>query len=222
MDVGAWPDTIEARVVAPGVTPRLGGYDVDRDLLAHYAFRDALGLAWSGDLLDSGKAAVLDAALLACAPIGVNEAPSHAGVLARVCATTSASTIGIIATTVAQQAAHLLNEHDEWFAWLASGGTGSAPIRYVASSAEERLVATRLIECAARTSWTIPGLAVGPQRAAAILAVFHALGFGRDVMLTAWVTARLPIACAEAFAQPVLGMRGYPMNLPPTRYEEGP
>lgn len=220
LDDGPWPHTLDARVVAPGDAPRIFGYATDEDLVQHYDVGACVGLALTGELLDETRQRALDAAMIAVAPVAVNQAACHVGLLARVSATTVPSTIAATTLGLAQAAHHDVARHAPWLEWLDAGSPGTPPPGFESASVSERGAAEALSLRLASFAFSVPALACGPTRVAAVVAVMHACGLTRDAMVTAMVTAQLPIAMAEALARPTLGMRDYPMNVPRFEYEE--
>ena len=223
LDCRTEPARLTARVVDPGPPARLLGYDVEADLARHYGFVHVVGLLSSGELPEPGAARALDIALSFLAPVSVGDAPGHVGILSRVCGVRFAATLGLAATTLAEEAAFVLEEHAEWLDWLAAPADrrAPAPARFLAATEEDRASVARLRTALDAAPFAAPGLSVGPARTAGLLAVLAACGLSREGMQTAWVLARLPAVAAEAAARPVLNVRDYPLSLPPLDYREG-
>ena len=93
-DVVPWPETLTARVVAPGPAPRLHGYDTERDLAPHYGLAELTLLSLTGELPAPPQARGFEVATTFVAPIAVSEAPSHAAVLARLCSGSDSAVLG--------------------------------------------------------------------------------------------------------------------------------
>lgn len=222
LESAVFPDTLTARVVTPGARPRLHGYDVEGDLARHYGFSDVLYLSLAGELPAPAVSRAFEVALAFLAPVSVAHASVHAAALARLCGTTSSSTIGVAAIGLAEQARVHLEEHSELLEWLASG-RAELPVRFASAENTERASVGRLREALASTGFEVPWLAAFPTRAAALLIVLFACGLTRREQLeAAFVAARLPSAVAEALAEKVVDFSHYPTNLPRYRYEESP
>jgi hypothetical protein len=220
LDVAEFPETLSARVVTPGARPRLHGYDVEGDLALHYAPADLLLLSLTGELPTPQASAALGVALAFLAPVSVAHASVHAAVLARVCGTTSGSTIGVAAIGLAEQARQLLDDHTELLAWLAAP-SGELPDQCRATEPSDRAATARLREALLETHFTVPALSLEPTRSAALLIVLFACGLEqRHQLEAAIVTARLPGAVAEAMLVKVADFSQYPTNLPRFRYQE--
>jgi hypothetical protein len=222
LDVASFPETLSAHVVTPGPRPRLHGYDVEGDLARHYGPTDVLALALTGELPTPEASAALGVALTFLAPLSVAHASVHAATIARLCGTTTGSTIGVAAIGLAEQARVLLEEHAELIDWLATP-EGALPERYRATEQADRAGTARLRDALAQTRIDAPALAEGPTRAAALLIVLHACGLKeRSQLEAAIVTARLPGAVAEAMQVKVADFNLYATNLPRYQYQDLP
>lgn len=226
LDVATFPDTLSASVVSPGARPRIHGYDVQADLARNYSPTDLLFLALTGELPSNAASAALGIALTFLAPVSVAHAAVHAAVLARVCGTTVASTIGVAATGLAEQVRLLLDEHAELLSWLdtqrpESPESPEMPSAWIAGDATERAASARLHYAIAETGLVVAELSQTPTLDAALLIVLHRCGLReRSQLETAIVTARLPCAMAEAMQVEVADFNAYPTNLPRYRYSE--
>jgi len=218
------PSRLEARVVRPGPSPMVMGYDLEADLARHYRFLDLVGLLLGGQLAPPETARALEIALFFLAPASVADAPGHVGLLSRVCGNRFAATLGLAALALAEEAAFLLEEHAEWLAWLSRAAEGrpieAAPSQYLARTPEELASVERLRALLTAIPFAVPALEMRPTRTASLLAVLTRCGLRREAIQTAWVLARLPSVAAEAAARPLLNVRDYPFNLPPLEYEE--
>jgi len=222
LDVAQFPETLTARIVTPGPTPRLHGYDVHGDLARHYDPTDLLLLSLTGELPAQGASAALRVTLMFFAPLSVQHASVHAATLARLCGTTSASTLGVAAIALAEQARVQLDEHAELLTWL-TDRNGSMPARCRPSSAIGDPGTDRLIAALGSKVFAFPELGERPTLTAALLIVLFGCGLKtRAQMETAIVTARLPSAMAEAMAEKVTDFDHYPTNLPRYLYREAP
>jgi hypothetical protein len=214
-----WPEQLTAHVVEPSASPRIHGYAAESDLARHHGFADTLLLALTGELPDPCVARTLEACLVFLAPISVREAPCHAGLLSRICGAREASSIGVMATALAQQAAHVLAEHEDWLAWL-QRPQGDPPARFCAQDERDEQSVLRLKAAIDAAGFAVPALEPAPRRMAAMIAVLHACGLTRpDAMISVFVMARLPCCAAEAAYVKAGQFSDYPMGLPPFDYE---
>jgi hypothetical protein len=222
LDRAPWPDKLTARVVTPGPRPAIHGYDVEADLARNYSFAEAMLLALTGELPTDEAGRAFEVALLFAAPAPVSEAPTHAAVLARICAGTTSSIQGTAAVALAEQARVLVAEHRAWIDAL-SGALTAVPPEYCATSDEDRASVERIRQ-ALPEGMVVPALAFDITRNAALLALLHGSGLKRASQIEcALVMAKLPVATAEALATPAGSFRKYPLLLPPTEYvEEAP
>lgn len=218
IDDADWPDKLTARVVAPGPRPAIHGYDVEGDLARHYSFAETVLLSLTGELPTAEQGRAFDVALQFAAPVPVNEAPTHAAVLARVCAGTTSAIQGTAAIGLAEQARVLVSEHRSWIELL-SGTITSVPPEHRAKSEVERASVARLVR-ALRGTVDVAALAHDVSRSAAVLATFYACRLtNAEQMECALVFAKLPVAMAEALATRAGSYRDYPVLLPAIAYD---
>ncbi len=222
LESATFPETLSARVVTPGDSPRLHGYDVEADLARHYDPTDVLFLSLTGELPGPEVSAALRAALTFLAPVSIAHASVHAASLARLCGTTTSSTIGVAAIGLAEQARVLLDEHAELLSWLETRD-GPLPERYRARGDDDRASTERLRLAIADTGLQVAELAEDLSRDAALLTVLYRCGLRqRKHLEAAIVSARLPTAFAEAASKKTVAFAHYPINLPRYRYVETP
>lgn len=216
LDEAPWPDKLVARVVTPGPRPAIHGYDVEGDLARHYSFAETVLLALTGELPSTEHGRSFEVVLQFAAPAPINEAPTHAAALARICAGTTSAIQGTAAIALAEQARTTVMEHRAWIETL-SARIDSVEAQFRAASEEERASVDRLRR-ALRIE--VPALAHDVSRVAALLAALHACGLkAARQMECALVMAKLQVAVAEALATPGASFRKYPMLLPPFVYE---
>jgi hypothetical protein len=207
LDDTTWPEKLTARVVAPGSTPRIHGYDVESDLARHYSWAETILLTLTGELPTPASLRAFEIAMHFLAPAPVNEAPTHATVVARVCNVFTSALVGTAAITLAEQA------HQIVCMPVAEAGSPRGPST---SESVERLRAALR-----HAGLTIPGTEGEVGRTQALLATLSFAGLGRaELQEAAIVLARLPCAIAEAFATPAHSYRDYPVQLPDVRYVE--
>lgn len=220
LEAASFPDQLTARVVTPSREPRVHGYDVESDLARHYGVADLVLLSLTGELPVQPAPAAFEVAWLFLAPVTVADAAGHAAVLSRLCGATTASTVGVAAIGLAEQARVLLSEHDELLRWLQSDAP-TLPERYQSREPEARAGVERLRRALAGTGLGVPALQQSPTRDAALLSVLFACGLVRAEQLQAAVVlARLPCAVAEGFAETTANFAEYPANLPAFAYQE--
>jgi hypothetical protein len=221
-----WPTTLEARIVTPGEEPRLHGYCVESDLAPHYSFTDAVLLTLTGELPSADQAAAFDVALAFLAPLSVAHAPTHAGVLARICGARFSSVLAIAAVTLAERGRTILDAHGALLEWLDSSRTGPArepPAATLAASDGARNSVSRMRQALARRGAEIPALDPSNDlgRMPALLAILYFAGLEhREQIEAALVLASFASAIAEARTRTVASFREYPMNVPGFVYEE--
>lgn len=222
-DEAPWPKKLPARVVTPGPRPRVHGYDVEGDLARHHRFTEVVLLSLLGELPTEPAARAFDVVLAFLAPLAVTEAPTHAAVLARICAGKTSSIVATGAIGLAELARSTLEEHAPLLAFLDGGATGAPPSSALAADDADRAATARLRTAIAETDLVVPGLELDLGRLAAALATLHACGVRRAERLEVALTlARLATTTAEALAAKPAGFREYPLGLPPFRYVEDP
>jgi hypothetical protein len=222
LESAEFPPTLSARVVTPGDSPRLHGYDVESDLARHYDSTDLLYLSLTGDLPRPEASAALRVALAFFAPVSLAHASVHAATLARLCGGTMSATLGVAAIGLAEQARVLLDEHVELLAWL-DAPEGEPPAAFRATTDADRASARRLRLALAETGLELPELGTVLTRNAALLCVLYRAGLRqRKQMEAAIVNARLPVAFAEAATKKAADFTHYPMKLPNYLYRETP
>jgi hypothetical protein len=219
LDVVEWPSTLTARVVGPGARPSLHGYDVEDDLAAHYAFGEVALLALAGEAPSREAGRAFDVAMCFAAPVPVDEAPTHAAVVARVCMASASQIQAVAMIGLAEQARASL-EGLRSFLEALGGVLRELPPAARATSDAERASVERLRR-ALRGTIDVPALALDVGRTAALVATLHACGLRTmDRIEGALAWARLPATLAEALATPAGSHRQYPVHLPEIVYTE--
>jgi hypothetical protein len=210
IDDRQWPETLQAHVVDAGsdhdAGPRLFGYAIERDLAQHYGFSELLLLAATGELPDPRSARALEVALSYLAATSLAEAPVHAACLARLSGAEPTGMVGVAAIALAEQARFALAELEQG--------------RDQATSPAERASVERLRRMLDAIPFELPALDGNPGRTAALVALLGAVGLrSAEQIALAFITARLPVAIAEARRVQPGGLRDYPMNTPAFEYE---
>ena len=221
-----WPTTLEARIITPGDEPRVHGYCVEADLAVHYSFTEAVLLTLTGELPTEKQAAAFDVALTFLAPLSVAHAPTHAGVLARICGARFSSISAIAALTLAERGRTTLDMHAGLLEWLDRASTSSGcppPAVARAANESERSSVSRLRKALGLRGVEICALHSSNDlgRMPALLATLHFAGFAhREQLEAALVLASFASTIAEARLRVVASFREYPMNVPRFVYEE--
>lgn len=219
LEAATFPTELTARVVTPGASPRVHGYDVESDLALHYGVTEQVLLTLTGELPEPAARAAFEVAWLFLAAIAVAEAPSHATVLSRLCGATASSQIGVAAIGLAEQARALVVEHTELLRGLRS--RAELPERYQSREPDQVASVERLRRALSRSGLLVPVLEQSPTRDAALLSVLFACGLKRPEQLQAAVVlSRLPCCLAEGFAERATNFANYPINLPAFAYQE--
>ncbi|MEO7109685.1 MAG: hypothetical protein ABI183_04520 [Polyangiaceae bacterium] len=217
-----WAQRLQSHVVTPEAAPRINGYDVENDLAKHYNFADTMMLCVLGDLPSDANRRAIEIALQFAAPLSVAHAPTHAGMLTRLCGGTRSASFGAGALTLAEDARWLVEQHEPWLAWL-KNPEGAPPAQFVARNIEERASVTTLRNAIRRTGATVPALdldAACVTKSAAILSVFWSCGAQTPAQLELlFVLARFACVGAEILATRPAQFRTYPIDLPPFRFE---
>ena len=225
-DAIPFPDNLTARVVTPGPRPLVQGYDVESDLARHYTFAEGILVALTGDAPDAALGRAFEVALLFLSPAPVHEAPTHASVLARLCAGSASAVLGTAAVGLAEQARSAVAGAGTFLRWLEASAKGVPPPEAMAKEDEERASVARLREALGPELARFPALSFDLGRTPALLAVLHTCGLRAPHALeAAWVVARLATAVAEAMAADALSTERraflrYPMQLPRFQYHE--
>lgn len=215
-----WPTHLRALVVAPLPRPRFHGYDLEQDLAHHYSLAECMLLALTGRVPSTSEGRAFELALLFASACPINEAPTHAAVLARSIGAPMSSALAC-GFAVACEASHaMLQEHDELLRWLGHDDAREPPPCALATDdrdAEAVAELRRLLEQA-------EALALAPpptmSRIAAILTVMWRCGMrSADQLVVALSWAKALSIGAEAHATKRGGLTDMPARLPDYRYE---
>lgn len=220
LDSAPWPEKLTARVVTPGPRPTIDGYDVEDDSARHYSFAETVLVALTGQCPSAGQGRAFEVALTFFAPGPVNEAPTHAALLARICAGTTSAIQGTAAIALAEQARVIVAEHGAFIEGLPGRQPASEPLAVGPGTEDERESVARL-RTALRGTLDVPALADDVGRIPAILATLHSCGLRTPAQIEcALVLAKLPVVLAEVLAHAEMSYRDYPVLLPQIAYEE--
>ncbi len=215
-----WARRLPARVISPGPSPRLHGYDVYGDLARHYRFAELVLTGLRGEAPTRAEGELIEAVMTFLAPCTVAEPPSHVALLSRACGARASSIIAASAVTLAEQAAAIVDDHLPLLEWLAEP-RGAPPEQFRCRDPQQRAAVDALREQVRRgaESVRIELLEHDPTLLAALLSIAHRAGLRDPDQLQALiVTARLPVVLAEGLAYPRGNRRDYPLDLPSFRY----
>jgi len=209
-----WPSTLKAKIVRPGASPAVQGYDLHEDLAQHYRFADIVLLALTGEL-DPAAGTALDVALRFACGTSVADAPTHAATLAKLCGSRVSGIASVAATGLAEQSRAILDEHERIISRLVIGSLNGMAKDFVARSDEERAAVAALRSALGSFVARVPAIGYDIRLDTAIIAVLLGCGLRqREHLEIAFTLARLPIACAEAFAAQTGAFKEYAMNTP--------
>ena len=210
----SWPETVKARVVAPGPQPTIHGYALGSDLAKHYRFADIVLLALTGEL-DPFASEAFDVAMRFACATSVADAPTHAATLAKLCGSQGAGIVSVAATGLAEQSRSMLERFESILPNLAIGSLEDLAAANSARDDTERAMVVALREALGTFCQRVAALAYDLNIEAAIIAVLVGCGLRhREQLELAFTFARLPIACAEAFAAKTGAFDEYAMNTP--------
>jgi len=218
----SWPEQLTARVVEPGDAPALHGYDVQRDLAAHYRFGEVVLVALAGEPPSEVAGRAFELAMTFASVITIAEAPTHAASLARLCGATPSGVLATGMLTLVEQVRAELEAHAPLLHWL-DEPSADAPTCARAKHVGDRAGAKNLADALTRIGFSCRAPLPDPSVAALVLAVLHSVGLCRiDQLHAALCIARLAPLAAEAMASGAGTLRDYPLTLPPFQYEEPP
>ena len=211
----AWPPALDAFAIDERDGHRVHGYDVEKDLAAHYRFSDVVYLALAGELPTAAQSRAFEVAMCFLLPVSVADGPCHAAVLGSFCGAPPSGVLSTAAVTLADYAREAIAAVRS----LADGGALPDALR--AQSDAERASVAQLRSLLAGVV-EVPLFALDPGREVALLGVLHACGLTTALQLSSALTiARLPSAAAEAAPRSSAEfVQKYPMNTPPFTYEE--
>jgi hypothetical protein len=209
-----WPATVQARIVGPGAAPTIHGYALHDDLAKHYRFADIVLLSLTGEL-DPVAGAALDVVLRFACATSVADAPTHAATLAKLCGSRVSGIVSIAATGLAEQSRAILDEHERVIPRLVIGSLNGMAKDYAARDEDERHAVEALRQALGSFTARVPALGYDIRIDTAIVAVLLGCGLReREHLELALTLARLPVACAEAFAAETGAFKEYAINTP--------
>jgi hypothetical protein len=208
------PDRLKARVVRPGPEPLLHGYDVERDLARSFGFGEVILLALTGREPERERGRAFEAAMTFLSAISVAEAPAHAAVLARVCASPAAPLFGSTAIAAGERARAIVSAHAWVLEWMRGGELRAHALGEEDARAREALIAA--------IGPGAPELLRQPlSRTAALIALLVWCGLdSEERLISALALAALPASLAEGLAARPLSFDDYPIRLPEFDYED--
>jgi hypothetical protein len=207
------PSTLAAHVVDWRDGGAIHGFAVD-DLARHYAPHEVLLLGLTGEDVSPMKGRAFGVAMTWISASGVQAAPTHSAVLARISGAPASGIVGTAAMVAAREASHLLDRHAGLLAWLDS------PRQEPFEGWESRDSRWRKqLEDACELD--LPELELARDLGSAALIVLHHVGLRQPPQLiAAWAWARMIGSLAESLAERGLDIHSYPLRLPPFDYEE--
>jgi hypothetical protein len=217
-----WLEKLTARVMTASYPPLLHGYNIEGDLARYYSFAETAYLAITGVCPTIVQGRAFDAILIFASWAPINEAPTHAAHLARVCAGTTSSIQSVAAIALAEQARCILDIHQDWLTALNSGSAdeiGKEAVKYPCTSETEH---ASVLAIRRAFSLLISGchLHHDVSRTATIIAAFHALGLReRHQIERTIVLAKMTSVVAEALAAHPGRIMDYPTLLPNFEYD---
>src|SRR5262249_31262590 len=138
------------------------------------------------------------------------EAPAHSGGLVRLAFGTTSAVLSTTALGLAEQARFAVEEHVGLIAALNAPDTELGD-EFLATSDSEGQLSTALAAALAKAGKPSTHLKRALKPIPALLLALHGLGLkSAEQMQVAWVSARFPVAAAEAMAVPPGSFREYP------------
>jgi hypothetical protein len=213
LEAAPWPETLAAHAVSEGDDVRLHGYDVERDVAAHYRFSDLLYLAIKRELPDDARSRAFEIAMMFALPMSVAEAPIHAAALARICGARPSGVASVASLALAERTSESVRALLPVLRGEVEVQADATP-RAVASVERLRALLNGVVD--------VPLLGRQPSRELAILAVLWECELRTEWELVhAMTLARLPSAVAESAERRPLDFMSYPTTTPPIDYTEG-
>ena len=213
-----WATQLQSHVVTPEASPRIHGYDVEGDLAKHYSFADTMMLCVLGEIPSDSKRRAIEIAMQFLAPMSIAHAPTHAGMLTRLCGATTSASFAAGAFLLGEDARTIVEAHASWISWLRT--SAGSPDSFTPNNDADRASVVRLGHAIAETGVVVRGLDLKVTKLAAILAVFVACGATTPGQLELFlILGRLACVGAEVLATTPTQFRTYPINLPPFRFE---
>lgn len=213
-----WPTKLRANVIADGEQPRIHGYELERDLCPHYSLGELMLLGLVGEAPSRVIGRAFEVALAFACLCPVNEAPTHAAVLARTLGAplSGALAAGFMITTEAVRTT--VEHHRPLLKWT----PGTPPPECARACDDRDIDAVRnLIAALAEIGGAELTLELeAMSRTAAILTVLSRCGLSSEDQLVAALSWAKTISVgAEAAAAPLGQLSSYAAKLPDFRYE---
>lgn len=215
-----WPERLRARAVQPGPKPRLHGYAVHSDLAQHYRLAEVMLIALSGETQSAAAGEAFGRALIFASACPVNEAPTHAAVLARSIGAPASSALAS-GTTVATEAARArVAARGDTIEWLRQGAGSPPPDAECNHDEQEHgwVARLRLALQPIDDGDFAPPPTLCPD--AALLYVLWRCGVQTSAGLVAALSWAMAISiAAETTAPAVANLMQHAAHVPPFRYE---
>ena len=214
------PETLQARVVTTSDNPAIHGYNMYHDLVKHYSFTEMIYLSLKGELPNKESGHAFEIALKFLFPISISEAPSHAGVVGKICTGQPSAVMGMTAITLIDMARQCIEDHQKLLVWLYSP-TDELPKSFRAKEENTRKIVLELKNHLAQTQFSCDIFKHDPNLISALIAVLYACGLQvPEQIQAAIVFAKYPCAIAEGFAVPAFSLFEYPLRLPNYQYKD--
>jgi hypothetical protein len=221
LDDTDWPQTLVAKAVWPESTDdRLHGYAILGDVSRHYRHSDLMYLAITGELPDDRQSKLFHVAVCSYSALAVDQAPTHVGVLSRICGGNLASALGAGLVVLADKARFELVAHAPLLGWLANAGNEVPPA--FRDNGDDHAWVAVLRETLAHLQLDASLVRAEMTRNSARIALLFESGLRTsEQMEAAIVSAGCTGVVAEALCASPRDLGSYPVKLPPFHYIEG-
>lgn len=218
-----WPSPryLRAAAVEPGPQPRLHGYEFQTDLAQHYSLGEVMLLGLTGAVPEAAAGRAFERALTFAASCPVNEAPTHAAMLARSVGAPVQSALSSGFVVVCEAAAAMVSAHAAVLAWLAcEDASAEIPPSARATTDDDAAATARLnalMHDPSLHAFVVPDT-LTPN--AAVLTVLWRCGLrseGSLIAALAW--AKTISIAAEAIVPPTGSLLDYAATTPDFNYE---
>lgn len=213
------PEKLDALVVSISADPAIHGYSVFSDLAVHYTFTEMIYLALTGEIPDQKIGKAFEYVLKFLFPMTAAEAPSNAGILAKVCSGESSAVLSVTAVTLVDMASFWMEKHEKLLSWL-EAPHNPFPKEYCNQDRESQSIVRQFSKLIYQTGISSPIFEHNPTLIAALIAILYACDIKKsDQIKAAIVFAKYPCAITEGFATASFSFKKYPIRLPDYKYE---
>src|SRR3954465_6322697 len=102
-DAVEWPQQLKAKIIEPSPDPRIHGFATEDDLARHYGFVDLVYLSLTGDWPTPDAARALEVVMIFLAAVPINEGPTHAASVARLCNAPARAVLEVASVALAER-----------------------------------------------------------------------------------------------------------------------